>query len=152
MAILKKQWWLFLLPLLVPLALWIVQAIRKPQSLQGRIGNVTSNIQGERSALHTLSYQLNNVPFDIVNIDWVVISPIKGQPFPIRSQIEYDRHNKQLTEWIITRSKTDKTKATEVSCHFENVTETAIHQVASSQGIAKDLLKYGAVLKEKKTQ
>lgn len=146
----KKTWGLFLLPLLVPLALWIMQTIRKPQTLQGGVGVVTSNLQGEQLALHTLSYQLYNVPFDIVNIDWIVASPIKGRPFPIRTVITYDRRSQRFTEWIMGRSKQPNGPDTEVSYHFGNVTEEAIHQVASSQGVVKDLLKHGALFISRK--
>lgn len=145
----KNLWWLFLLPLLVPL---LVVGIRRGHNSglhNYDAGGFKNGTVGERAAVKKLAQVVaEGRDRGKIRVRWDVFKPA-SKPTTKRPTelwlygVIYDRQNKRLLRYMVSPRFTDMNEVEAIQ--YDNVTDTAIQALGQSKGTYLDLVKYGAV-------
>ena len=139
--------WLFTVPLMVPLLVWITASIRPVKTVDGSLGKFNTNSEGEKRVLKSLIYRIENEPFDQANIDWLVVSPTTKNSYNMRSVCITTFVAKTLSTGFGILRKGKSRQADEVYYVYSEVDLNALRQ-AERQGKIEVLANSGATLKE----
>lgn len=163
MGTVKKQWWLFLLPLLAPLLVTISHRVQSNTTLYEEGGGFAADSVAERSALGTLSYYLGKETSpNAISVRYFVTRP--GGPHKGTSiyRLEYNRRNRTLTKSALVPPLKSRQDLPQLWV-WSDVSEDAVHRVAApvralrftkqveahQGGNLSELAKHGAQLSQK---
>ncbi len=143
-----RVWWLFIIPLLIPVCIWAINSVRQPVTIRGSLGVVSSNAQGGRLALRTMVYHLSHKNFDKLVIDWIVKTPGRSASLYSRAGCSYDRQRKLLLVYFVGRSK-NPGRDFDTRSVYSSVTQDVLNDTIASNGTISDLVNHGAHLDDK---
>ena len=146
----KSIWWLFLIPLLLPLLIMGIQRRQNAQLSNYFVSRYKSEIASERAAVKKLAQVLaEGHDKGRIRVMWNDVKPAL-KPTPQRSTevwlygIIYDQQDKRLTRYLASPHFTNASRVEAIQ--YDNVTNTVVQLAAQNNATSSQLVKYGATL------
>lgn len=142
----KTFLWLLLLPLLLPVVLWVLSCRQSQQEVIVDAGGFPTIETGEQAAMRKLSQVLRKAENgrSTIGVSWNSTIKLNGRAEIVLASIEFDQVHGRLVREV------DLPGRKQVHSAYEGVTPDAVQQVAAMNGLARNLTSYGATFVKEK--